>query len=254
MMSERKRIHNLSEIGALQPQSWASRGRLSVEGRLSSQPFSYLVNNKIIYIHDFRSGEVFSYLPNGVLPEIKEYARPPENRQLSEDKLKDYNALPMATNNLYMIKKNIYSNPFVKEGSMAELVIPMYDSFRRISSLQRIYKYGKRFEAGYPTKGLFYTDTVLDKGLKKLWLCEGYATYRTLKKHIPYEGLCCFSKSNMLFMEARIKEYGWEILVMHDLDDTKYDTSPPVLSDWNDCEKRFGFDKTKIYIEEVLNA
>lgn len=252
--SKPQRIATLSEIGAMPPSEWQDRGRLYLEHKRGKTPFSYIIKNRIVYIHDFRTGEVSSFVPNGVVPDVQYVHEDEFDKLLSKEKQAEYNLMPVAVEHEYMIRKNIGVSYSVKKDQQGGLVIPMYNDYGEIASLQRIYAYGKRFEKGYPTKGLFYCDEPPSKEASIVWLSEGYATYRTLKKYLKFDGLCCFSKSNMLFMEKKLIECGWQVVVMHDLDDEQYKTSPPVISDWNDCEKICGPQKTKIYLEEAISG
>ena len=247
-------INNLSEIGAEAPSCWKKQGRLRHEGT-RKEPFMYNVNGKYINIYDFRTGEKYTlvegdsfnykYIPKDVKKQVQDadiYVH-----------MQYYNSLETAYSTDYMQRKNIGSSLTVKKGKYGEIVIPMYDISFNIKSFQKIYDNKKLFTKGISTKNLFYSDNRIKKG--NIFLCEGYATYRTLSKYCHFQGICCFSKNNMHLMDKLLKEQGYSTLVFVDLDidtDLQGLTVPPVVSDWNDTEKELGQKRTKILIDEIL--
>jgi len=257
-------IEYLSDINANFPREWAEQGRMSVLGGAPDKfPFSYVWKGVHCYIHDFRDDKNYVYTPFD--PEYIETQKSSEVRGKDFNKeeiirvpilldIWKYNMYKGVGGHLYLQKKNIHSYGKVKrlEGT-DRLTVPMYDTEGVIRSFQNIFIDKKLFLKGVSTKELFYSDMVFgsSKLLKgRFFMCEGYATYRTLRKYLPFDGMCCFSKSNMLKLAERFKKEGKQFIVMHDLDSEAYPTSPPHPSDWNDTELIFLKEENKVQGEE----
>ena len=248
----RTQIQSLDEIGALPPSEWYDKGRLFDSRR--RQPFSYVNNNGIIFIHDFRHEEVYVYNPDGVAYVPSARVEQKIDEELLQRMVAKYHELPVAVEHNYLTRKNIPSSDKVKLGKNGELVVPMVDLQGNIRSFQRIFDSRKLFIKNYPTKGLFYTEKQKFDVGEPIFLCEGYATYKTLQKYIEFEGLACFSKANMFHMQQVLSSSSHIVVVLRDLDIEYIGEGyflPPVYSDWNDTEQQLGERETRERLEHV---
>jgi putative DNA primase/helicase len=166
---------------------------------------------------DWRTGEVHTYIPNGLGGAEKEFAknvineakkkvqieREVLNKEAAHKAKQRFNSATSEGLTPYNIRKrmrSLYGARIEKEN----IVVPMRNIEGEIVGTQRITPDGQKFfEKGQKTDGAFFVIGEIDS---ILCLCEGYATAAAIHESTAYNVVAAFSANNLVKVAKVIRK------------------------------------------------